>query len=99
MNGSSITNQEWSSSHSETSEYESAVTTSLPLHAVNCTDGGVACVFDNGNNEYQVQSPIIDCPTSKILSLPLCVHMRWLYFQSLSLYIIIMLIVLLFPSV
>ena len=42
---------------------------SLPLDAVDCsTDGGVSCMFDNGNVDYGVQSPMMECPTGIILA-------------------------------
>ena len=63
MNGSSITDREWASFNLGRAEFESTMVASLPLHAVNCTVGGISCVFDNGNEEYQVQSPMMDCPT------------------------------------
>jgi hypothetical protein len=65
MNGSSITDTELTYLSSGTSEFESTIIASLPLHAVNCTSGGgISCVFDNGNGSYRVESPMMDCPTS-----------------------------------
>lgn len=64
MNGSTITDAESTHLHSGTSEFESTIIASLPLHAVNCTaTGGISCVFDNGNGSYRVESPMMDCPT------------------------------------
>ena len=67
MNGSSITDQEWTTFHSGKAEFETTMSASLPLHAVNCTIGGISCVFDNGNGDYRVQSPMMDCPNGKVI--------------------------------
>ena len=73
MNGSGITNDEWTSVHSGMSEFESTMIASLPLNAVNCTAaGGISCVFDNGNGSYRVESPMMDCPTGMYDSVMQC---------------------------
>lgn len=65
MNDSTITDAELTYLRSGTSEFETTMIASLPLHAVNCTSmGGISCVFDNGNGSYRVESPMMDCPTS-----------------------------------
>ena len=65
-NGSNITNLEQASLHLGTYKFETTLFASLPLDAVSCTVGGISCVFDNGNGDYQVQSPIMDCPTGTL---------------------------------
>ena len=99
MNGSSVTNYDWTSFHSVTSEYESTMSASIPLDAVNCTVGGISCVFDNGNGDYQVQSPMMDCPTGKEMTLDITASACSFQFAPThSLIIVILLAFVLFCS-